>query len=237
MDTGPLGHSESLQPADTRARPRLAKTAALPQAGKAPVKHRTTGGTGAPMHPSIRELFLYWNERRGRRLAPERADIEPGAIRQVLADTFILSFDPRRDHPFRIAGTRLCALFGRELKGEGFLGLCSVESCNDMRTLLAIVADQSVGMIARMAALGVSDAALSLDLLLLPLSHRGQADARLLGALVPSEPPLWLGTHALSDLKVETYRYVGPIAGRIPSYGTPMPRGRQQHGFVVYDGG
>ena len=45
-------------------------------------------------HPSIRQLFDYWNERRGRRLAPEREDIEPHAIRGVLADSFILSFDP-----------------------------------------------------------------------------------------------------------------------------------------------
>ena len=41
-------------------------------------------------HPSNRELFNYWNERRGPRLAPERADIEPSAIRHVLGDTFVL---------------------------------------------------------------------------------------------------------------------------------------------------
>jgi hypothetical protein len=69
-------------------------------------------------HASIRELFDYWNERRGRRPAPERADIEPSAIRGVLADTFILFFQPRIGHPFRVAGTRVCALFGREIKGK-----------------------------------------------------------------------------------------------------------------------
>ena len=57
----------------------------------------------------------------GRR--PSAADIEPGAIRRVLADTFILAFDEPAGHPFRIAGTRVCALFGRELKGEAFLDL------------------------------------------------------------------------------------------------------------------
>ena len=41
-------------------------------------------------HSSNRELFEYWNKRRGRRSAPERGEIEPGAIRHVLADTFIL---------------------------------------------------------------------------------------------------------------------------------------------------
>ena len=74
-------------------------------------------------HPSNRDLFGYWNERRGARLAPERADIEPSAIRQILGDTFVLEVDSRASHPFRIAGTRLCALFGRELKGESFVRL------------------------------------------------------------------------------------------------------------------
>jgi hypothetical protein len=63
-------------------------------------------------HPSIRRLFDYWNERRGARLLPRREDIEPEAIRCVLADTFILSFAPTVGHPIRVAGTRVCALFG-----------------------------------------------------------------------------------------------------------------------------
>ena len=73
-------------------------------------------------HTSTRELFAYWDRRRGRRPAPERGEIEPGPIRRVLGDTFILSFDEPAGHPFRLAGTRVCALFCRELKGEGFVG-------------------------------------------------------------------------------------------------------------------
>jgi hypothetical protein len=107
-------------------------------------------------HPSTRELFDYWNDRRGRRIAPARADIEPEAIRRVLADTFILSGDPRRGHTFRIAGTRVCALFGRRLKGEAFLDVWSAASRDEIRTLLAIVTDESVGVVA--SATGMSAA-------------------------------------------------------------------------------
>jgi hypothetical protein len=79
-------------------------------------------------HPSIRRLFDYWNERRGARLLPRREDIEPEAIRCVLADTFILSFAPTVGHPIRVAGTRVCALFGREIKGEAFLDVFSTDA-------------------------------------------------------------------------------------------------------------
>ncbi len=83
-------------------------------------------------HPSNRELFDYWNERRGERLAPERAEIEPSAIRHVLGDTFVLEVNGAGNHLFRIAGTRLCALFGRELKTESFLPLWqrSAQDCD-----------------------------------------------------------------------------------------------------------
>ena len=39
------------------------------------------------------ELYAYWNRLRGARSAPERNDVDPGAIRGVLADTFVLDFD------------------------------------------------------------------------------------------------------------------------------------------------
>jgi hypothetical protein len=195
-------------------------------------------------HPSIRELFDYWNARRGRRPAPERAEIEPGAIRRVLADTFILSFEPAARHPFRIAGTRVCALFNRELKGEAFLDLWSIESRRDIGDLLMIVADESVAVAA--SASGVNDrgAVLRLELVVLPLSHHGRTDARFLGALAPSEPPAWLGTSPLSGLTLGTHRYVGAAAAGKPRPPSIVPKahfslggGRIRHGFVVYDGG
>src|SRR3954465_9501281 len=80
--------------------------------------------TGAAMkHASSRQVFEYWNERRGGRLAPERGDIEPGPIRRALGDTFILAQDAQGNHRFRLAGTRSCALFCRELKGADFAAL------------------------------------------------------------------------------------------------------------------
>jgi hypothetical protein len=189
-------------------------------------------------HASIRELFDYWNARRGRRSAPERADIEPGAIRRVLADTFILAFEPRMGHPFRIAGTRVCALFNRELKGAAFLDLWSITSRADLRDLAAIVADESVGVVASATGRSAAGAALRLELLLLPLRH-GQTDARFLGALVPCEVPPWLGASPLGGLVLGTHRFVGASVVPLRPAATRTPRegGSVRHGFTVYEGG
>ena len=44
-------------------------------------------------HPCIRQLFAYWNHLRRGRAAPERGDIEPVAIRSLLADVTGLEID------------------------------------------------------------------------------------------------------------------------------------------------
>src|SRR3954451_5514382 len=128
---------------------------------------------GASMkHSSIRELFEYWNERRGLRPAPERGDIEPGAIRRILADPFMLAFNERAAHPFRIAGTRVCAAFGRELKGEGFVDLWAAESKELVRDLVTIVTQETIGVVTSARGENPDGAALELEVLILPLSHR-----------------------------------------------------------------
>jgi hypothetical protein len=187
-------------------------------------------------HASIRELFDYWNKRRGQRSAPDRGDIDPGAIRHILADTFILAYNPRAGHPFRIAGTRVCAAFGRELKGEPFASLWEADSKALLRDLLSVVGQESVGVVA--SASGDSAAgALDLELIMLPLSHRGRTDVRVLGALAPSKLPYWLGTSTLGPLALGTLRYL-TAERTIPRHVMPaIPAGRIRRGLVVYDGG
>jgi len=188
-------------------------------------------------HPSVRELFDYWNLRRGRRAAPDRADIEPAAIRRVLADTFILSFDQAAGHPFRIAGTRVCAAFGRELKNESFLNLWSVESRPPARDLLTVIGNEAIGAVASARGTSTLGSTHELELLLLPLSHRGRIDARVLGALAPRGTSSWLGAGTLGRLTLGTHRYLGADSAQSPPIAPVRPEGRIRHGFVVYDGG
>jgi hypothetical protein len=191
-------------------------------------------------HPSTRELFDYWNTRRGRRSAPERSEIEPGAIRGVLADTFMLTFDSRAGHPFRIAGTRVCAAFGRELKDVAFTDVWAGASQDEIRDILATVATESVGVVAGASGRSGAGAALELEFLALPVAHRGGASTRILGALVPTDVPYWLGAETLGRLTLGMTRYLGPQTGpySVPRSPPLVPsNARVRHGLVVYDGG
>jgi hypothetical protein len=184
-------------------------------------------------------LFDYWNERRGNRLAPERGDIEPGAIRRVLGDSFILSFDRNVDYPFRLAGTRVCAIFGRELKGEPFIGLWDAADRAQIRDLLTIVANEANGLVAGVMAKVADGKSAELELLLLPLLHQEQTQARLLGALSPIKVPFWLGRDPIVSLTLGALRHLDPEV-RV----TPAPRllrgsqdGLPPPALTVYQGG
>lgn len=159
-------------------------------------------------HPSSQELFTYWNVQRGPRAAPERADIEPGAIRGVLGDTFILATNAQAGHPFRLAGTRLCALFCRELKGEAFGGLWDRDGRSEMQARVGIVAEEGIGLIASTTGHSADGAQLDIELLLLPLAFGGNPRARIIGTLVPYEAPYWLGVSPITSMTLGSFRYL-----------------------------
>lgn len=186
-------------------------------------------------HPASRRLYAYWDELRGKRPAPERAEIEPGAIRQILSEAFIVALDQTTRYPFRLAGTRVCALFGRELKGESFLTLWDEASRPEIRELFGILADEWVGTVAGVTAANASGEAVELELLLLPLAARRPNLARTIGVLAPLTIPPWIGMSQIGPLTLGSRRHIGAAVEKrlLPRFLTP--RGRR--GLVVHDGG
>jgi hypothetical protein len=186
-------------------------------------------------HAASRELYAYWQDRRGERQAPERSDIEPGAIRQVLSDAFILALEGRAGHPFRLAGTRICALFGRELKGEPFIGLWAAASQPVLSDLLAILEDERVGTVAAVTAQSGDGEPIELELLLLPLRATRPSLARTIGVLAPLKIPQWLGSSPIGTLTLGGRRHIGASVERclLPRFMAP----RQRQKLVVHEGG
>ena len=190
-------------------------------------------------HPSTRAVFEYWNKRRGTRPTPERGEIDPTEIRQALGDTFMLATDFVDQLRFRLAGTRVCALFCREIKGEAFNALWSEASRKAIGELMAIVDEEHVGAVAGLTGQTEEGDAAELEMLLLPLAHSGHARIRALGVMAPAVPPYWLGSRPVTELSLATLRHIGPeVKTRgLPSFGRAAQSSRLRHGFVVYSGG
>ncbi|KQP39552.1 PAS domain-containing protein [Methylobacterium sp. Leaf106] len=161
-------------------------------------------------HPTSRMLYHYWDQLRGTRAAPERSEIEPGEIRNLLSESLILELDMARSvATVRLAGTRVCALFGRELRGSAFAAIWGEGQADPWR-LVETVAVDTVGIVAGLRGMTQRDEQIDLELLLLPLRHRGQTQVRLLGALSPKVVPQWLGLRPVERLESVSLRVLDP---------------------------
>ncbi len=175
-----------------------------------------------------RELHSYWNLLRGARSAPERSQIDPGAIRGVLADTFILEVDARNRYPIRIVGARTNALFLRELRGGAFLDLWQEPDQREIVSMLAVVAGEAVAVVAGASASPEGLRPLELELLLLPLRHHGDTHSRVLGACSPAFLPSWIGLAAAAPMRLLSLRVLerAESANRKRSFPAPDERAK-----------
>ena len=159
-------------------------------------------------HQATRELFAYWNALRGARSAPERCDIDPTAIRSVLADTFMLEVDMARAFPFRLAGTRVNGLLDAEQKGRDFLSLWQPAERRNVAAVLMTVADGACPVVAGAMAAPRGQDAGAFELLFLPLRHHGKTHARILGLIEATETPAWLGLLPIGKFSLKSLRIV-----------------------------
>lgn len=180
-------------------------------------------------HPSNREFFAYWDKKRGEARAPDRSDIEPAAVRSLLGDIFVLSYDASSGHPFRVAGTRVCALFGRDLKDNSFSALFGTDCRREIEEIVAVVAEEEQPAIAGLTASSRDGTRAHFELLLLPFSTRAHAPVSLTGLLAPFDSHQDL----MSDLSLTSWRYLHPPEKIVPRLVRKLALAR---GLMVYEG-
>ena len=176
-----------------------------------PEQRRAVTDGGLLMKQAMtRELFAYWDEIRGDRLAPERADIDPAGIRGLLGHAFVLEVDSAGRFPFRLSGSRINALFLRELRGSSFIDLWRISEHAEIAKLLFSVLDDTAPTVVGTSAAPAGHLAIDLELLLLPLRHHGKTHARLLGSLAPAVQSSWFGLIAAEPLDCTRYASCAP---------------------------
>ena len=133
-------------------------------------------------HAATKHIFSYWRRLRGSELAPERARLNPADIGRYLTDMFLLEKDGTGDFRFRIAGSRICALFGMELRNHSFSGLALPQADADIGEMLAATTQDATPVIAGVSLILTDGMSVDAEMLLLPLLHKGEMDARILGS-------------------------------------------------------
>ena len=180
-------------------------------------------------HPTSREFFAYWDAKRGDARAPDRSEIEPGAVRDLLGDIFVLSYDHEAGYPFRVAGTRVCALLGRDLKDKSLSALFGGNSRREIEDVITCVAEEMLAAVAGITATTESGSRAHLELLLLPFHARAHSPISLTGSLAPFESD----PGPLRDFELTSWRYLHQPEKLVPRALRKLAIAR---GFMVYEG-
>ncbi|MDE2377551.1 PAS domain-containing protein [Bradyrhizobium sp.] len=178
-------------------------------------------------HPSSREFFAYWDDKRGSARAPDRSTIDPAAVRGLLGDIFVVATEPGL--PFRVAGTRVCAIAGRDLKDISFTSLFAPQSRAEIEEIIAIVADETLGAIAGLTAAREDGTKAHLELLLLPFAARPHTPLSVTGVLAPFDTECG----ALGDFALTSWRYLHQPEKLLPRAIRKLQVAR---GLMVYEG-
>ena len=197
-------------------------------------------------------LYTYWNELRAGRIAPRRLEVEPSRISPVLAETFMLERTAPSTFRFRLAGTRLCEIFGQELRDTDLLEGWRPPDRAQLTRSLACTCSQGAATLFVLEASTPSRKRVQLEGILLPLVHGDGNDTidRVIGAMAPMLSPHWLGHEPLIEKDLVRQELIWPdgrphavverAKGRAPFHAA-LPQGRIltdiRRRFRVVEGG
>ena len=181
-------------------------------------------------HKSSKRIYDYWNKVRDGRFAPNRFEIEPVMISDLLPDVFILECGNSSTYRFRLAGTRLCEALGHELRGRNLLDYWNADDREAVRNLLHNVAKDGAGAVMEFTCRNGDREYAAFEMVVLPLVHTGQTVSRMLGSVGALKQPYWIGSIELRQLSLTSFDLVWPDrqpAQLIALEEPPVPADRQ----------
>jgi hypothetical protein len=189
-------------------------------------------------HDGSRALHAHWESLHRNNCPPDRNDLEPAVIGAYLQDVFILGADVDGDWTYRVAGTRLIAFAGRELRDESFSSWWRAADRSDTSRVVLGVASEPTAIIGGVRGHASNGREYDLELLLLPLRHGGRPGLRMLGGLFPTSAPASLVGARIEELQMLSIRTLrGRPIRREPSFAAARPGEERRTLWRVIDGG
>ncbi|NKN14135.1 PAS domain-containing protein [Rhizobium laguerreae] len=171
------------------------------------------------------EIFDYWNRIRGAADAPLKSQVEPSAVPHLLQSLFILERREGGDIGFRLAGTRICDLFGRDLRGERFSSLWANGQLADIECTAMGVMDHAMPALFNATGYSTVGHQASFEIIMMPLRSPDGACDRLLGAIAPAAAASWLEIVPLEFLALDRSRLLpGKFDKAAPAEPRPINR-------------
>jgi len=161
-------------------------------------------------HKTISALFDYWNAKRAGRPAPMRSEINPGEIRSILPNVFILERESDTCFRFRLAGTGLCGIYGMEFRNHNLLSMWQEDCLDTLRNALDEVTRNAAVSVVEYTASTNEHREATFEMILLPLAQDNGVITRIIGAAVPVDDLPWIGSHLLARQWIDRLQILNP---------------------------
>ena len=160
--------------------------------------------------PILGTALDYWEEARGARFAPRRADIQPTRFRAQLRHMqFIDVVDEGGSalrFRYRMMGTKLVENFGSEFAGKFVEELFDKDKCGVLNKLYASVCDARRPLFVHCKYRAIKGLEFSSDRLYFPLSEDGEAVTMIMAVLLFHSPYDFAGEWAEAEIDSDSIR-------------------------------
>ncbi len=183
-------------------------------------------------HGKSYELIAYWDQLRGTRAAPERGEIAPAAIARQLADIFILQTSGNAEAKFRLAGTRICSIHGRELKDSSFELLWQTQDRRSISRLLAnsMMSKRPVAINAE--GTSARKRVALFEFTLLPLASEVH-EQFLMGMIVALGQPFWLESDSIIESRIRSITMLDAMRDEYRQSGSRPPQSPRGAAYTI----
>ncbi len=134
---------------------------------------------------ALKHLYQYWDDKRGSRAMPSRADLDPIDIPSLLPYIILIDVEqePRR-YRIRLYGTHVVERFGKDLTGQ-YLDEADLGTLRDkVLTSCDEVVDNGEPNVARRMGTLADGRDIKVERLILPLSNDGRTVSMIFGGIV-----------------------------------------------------
>jgi len=190
------------------------------------------------MHPGSRQLFCYWERIRGEASAPPRSRIDLKEITRIVPWLALMEPAPgNQSYLWRLAGTGICRLWGRELTGRDVLEDWRPNGRNSLMKALDGVVGAHQPFVARFSAGSLDGDEVGIEVLALPVFKDTRRQPYVLASLMPFREPQWSGESPLVSFALSSLRVIWtePLPGEETR--TLLPEGRPRGFLRIINGG
>ena len=119
--------------------------------------------------------------------APAHASVAPRALKSHLPDLFIIERMDRAVFSFKLAGTRMCARYGRELRDHDFIRLWPSVQHGEVLAQLTQALQSATPVVLKGAAATLDGDVVPFSILLMPVADAEGNVNRLMGAMLTAD--------------------------------------------------